>query len=85
MIYRKVYVVYLGEHDGSKTWEEIEEVHHSYLLEESKDAMIYSYKNSINGFSAFITPEEAAAISGEIDQEKSFTHNACNFTIYMCM
>ncbi|KAL2244724.1 UNVERIFIED_CONTAM: Subtilisin-like protease SBT5.6 [Sesamum indicum] len=71
---RQVYIVYLGEHrhshSGKQTWEEIEEMHHSYLQavkgskEEAKACIIYSYKNVINGFSALLTPQEAATISG---------------------
>ncbi|KAG8385369.1 hypothetical protein BUALT_Bualt03G0035900 [Buddleja alternifolia] len=67
---QQVYVVYLGEHNGEKTFEEIQHVHHSYLhlvkgsKEEAKACIIYSYKNVINGFSALLTPEEADAISG---------------------
>ncbi|XP_011102273.1 subtilisin-like protease SBT5.6 [Sesamum indicum] len=70
---RQVYIVYLGEHrhshSGKQTWEEIEEMHHSYLQavkgskEEAKACIIYSYKNVINGFSALLTPQEAATIS----------------------
>ncbi|KAL0352918.1 UNVERIFIED_CONTAM: Subtilisin-like protease SBT5.6 [Sesamum angustifolium] len=72
---RQVYIVYLGEHrhSGKQTWEEIEETHHSYLQavkgsrEEAKACIIYSYKNVINGFSALITPQEAATISANWD------------------
>ncbi|PIN22585.1 Cucumisin [Handroanthus impetiginosus] len=66
---RKVYIVYLGEHSGEKTIQDIEDDHHSYLQyvkgskEEAKASIIYSYKHVINGFSALLTPQEAAAIS----------------------
>ncbi|CAA3017193.1 subtilisin-like protease [Olea europaea subsp. europaea] len=66
----QVYIVYLGEHSGTKTFQEIEEFHRSYLhsakgsKEKAKDCLIYSYKNVINGFSALLSPEEAAKISG---------------------
>ncbi|KAG8385366.1 hypothetical protein BUALT_Bualt03G0035600 [Buddleja alternifolia] len=75
-----VYVVYLGEHNGEKTFEEIEDVHHSYLhlvkgsKEEAKACIIYSYKNVINGFSALFTSEEADAIS-EMDGVISVFHS----------
>ncbi|XP_075489214.1 subtilisin-like protease SBT5.6 [Primulina tabacum] len=67
---RQVYVVYLGEHSGTKTFQEIEDIHHSYLhavkgsKEEAKKCIIYSYKNVINGFSALLSPEEGDMLSG---------------------
>ncbi|GFP91239.1 subtilisin-like protease sbt3.5 [Phtheirospermum japonicum] len=60
----------LGEHSGQKTVQEIEESHHSHLLsvketeEDAKSSLVYSYKHSINGFSAFLTPHEASKLSG---------------------
>ncbi|EYU28146.1 hypothetical protein MIMGU_mgv1a001696mg [Erythranthe guttata] len=66
---RKVYIVYLGEHVGDKTFQEIEDLHHSYLhsvkgsREEAKACVVYSYKKVINGFSALLTPDEAHKIS----------------------
>ncbi|XP_073128273.1 subtilisin-like protease SBT5.6 [Henckelia pumila] len=66
---RQVYIVYLGEHSGTKTFQEIEDIHHSYLQsvkgskEEAKKCIIYSYKNVINGFSALLYPEEAEMIA----------------------
>ncbi|KAM7505886.1 hypothetical protein LguiB_004790 [Lonicera macranthoides] len=65
-----VYIVYVGEHSGEKTFHEIEDIHHSYLKvvkgskEDAKASLIYSYKNVINGFSALLTPKEAIKISG---------------------
>ncbi|KAI3456085.1 hypothetical protein Pfo_012748 [Paulownia fortunei] len=75
-----VYIVYLGEHSGEKTLQEIEDVHHSYLhsvkgsKDEAKACIIYSYKNVINGFSALLTPEEADTIS-EMDGVISVFHS----------
>lgn len=69
---KKVYIVYLGEHNGEKTLEEIEDHHCSFLhsvkgTTSKKDvsaSLVHSYKNVINGFSAFLTPQEADMISG---------------------
>ncbi|KAK2982515.1 hypothetical protein RJ640_012760 [Escallonia rubra] len=67
---RQVYIVYFGEHGGKKTVHEIEEAHHSYLFsvkkteEEARASLLYSYKNSINGFAATLTPNEASKLSG---------------------
>ncbi|CAA0823684.1 subtilase family protein, partial [Striga hermonthica] len=64
-----VYIVYFGEHIGGKSHQEIEENHRSYLFsvketeEDAKSSLIYSYKNSINGFAAFLTQQEASKIS----------------------
>ncbi|GMI93517.1 hypothetical protein like AT5G45650 [Hibiscus trionum] len=66
---KKVYIVYFGEHDGTKTFHEIEKTHHSYLHsvkeseEDAKSSLLYSYKNSINGFAAKLTPDEASKLS----------------------
>ncbi|XP_038700922.1 subtilisin-like protease SBT5.6 [Tripterygium wilfordii] len=64
----KVYIVYFGEHKGDKTLHEIEETHLSYLLsvteeEEARACLLYSYKHSINGFAAFLTPYEVSKLS----------------------
>ncbi|KAE9452456.1 hypothetical protein C3L33_15642, partial [Rhododendron williamsianum] len=67
---RQVYIVYFGEHSGEKTVNEIEENHHSYIYsvkkteEEARASLLYSYKNSINGFAASLTPDEASKLSG---------------------
>ncbi|CAA2933796.1 subtilisin-like protease [Olea europaea subsp. europaea] len=70
---KQVYIVYLGEHSGVKTFTEIEENHYSYLfsvkktVEDAKSSLIYSYKSSINGFAALLTPDEASKLS-EIEE-----------------
>ncbi|XP_051128784.1 subtilisin-like protease SBT5.6 [Andrographis paniculata] len=67
---RQLHVVYLGEHNEQKSPEEIVDTHHSYLtsalgsLEEAQSSIFRSYTKVINGFSAFLTTEEADAISG---------------------
>ena len=67
----QVYIVYFGEHSGQKALHEIEDYHHSYLLsvkaseEEAKDSLLYSYKHSINGFAAVLSPHEATKLSGK--------------------
>lgn len=68
----KVYIVYLGEHNGDKTLKEIEDHHCSFLhsvkgttsKEHVRASLVHSYKNVINGFSALLTPQEADMISG---------------------
>ncbi|KAK8664625.1 hypothetical protein V6N13_084403 [Hibiscus sabdariffa] len=76
---KKVYIVYFGEHDGTKTFDEIEEFHHSYLNsvkeseEDAKSSLIYSYKNSVNGFAAKLTPNEASKLSGVWPESPSFS------------
>ncbi|KAA8515010.1 hypothetical protein F0562_018203 [Nyssa sinensis] len=77
---RQVYIVYFGEHNGEKTLREIEDTHYSYLVsvkdskEEAKASLIYSYKNIINGFSALLTPDEAAKLL-EMDEVVSVFHS----------
>ncbi|KAL2588792.1 hypothetical protein GLYMA_13G222800v4 [Glycine max] len=64
---KQVYVVELfGDHTSDdKTLHEVENSHHSYLLsvketeEEARASLLYSYKHSINGFAALLTPKEA--------------------------
>ncbi|KAG9448134.1 hypothetical protein H6P81_014262 [Aristolochia fimbriata] len=69
----QVYIVYLGEQQrqvqGGKTVLDIEHEHHSFLSsvknseEEARGSLLYSYKNSINGFAALLTQEEASKLS----------------------
>ncbi|KAK7846109.1 subtilisin-like protease sbt5.6 [Quercus suber] len=65
----QVYIRYFGEHSVEKTLKEIEDIHHSYLLcvknneVEARASLIYSYKQSINGFAAVLAPEEASKLS----------------------
>lgn len=62
--------MYLGEHKGDRAVHEIEEYHHSYLLsvkeseEDARASLLYSYKHSINGFAAILTPDQASRLSG---------------------
>ncbi|KAF9593855.1 hypothetical protein IFM89_025640 [Coptis chinensis] len=66
---RELYIVYLGDHDGSKTHQEIEDTHHRHLLSVKKNEqeggshILYSYKNSVNGFAAVLTAGEAKLLS----------------------
>ncbi|XP_019166774.1 PREDICTED: subtilisin-like protease SBT5.6 [Ipomoea nil] len=68
-MYVQVYVVYLGEHSGRKSFKEIEDHHCSFLhsvkgsKEVARASLVHSYKNVINGFSALLTQEEADRIS----------------------
>ncbi|XP_048332657.1 subtilisin-like protease SBT5.6 isoform X2 [Ziziphus jujuba] len=65
----EVYIVYFGEHSGEKALHEIEETHHSYLVsvksteEEARASLLYSYKHSINGFAAVLSPDEVSKLS----------------------
>ncbi|CAA0832388.1 subtilase family protein [Striga hermonthica] len=74
----KVYIVLLSDHDKSRTAEEIEDQHQSYLLsvkeneEDAKSSIIYSYKN-IGGFAALLTSHEALKLSGIWPESQSFS------------
>lgn len=66
----QVYIVHFAKDiNGEKALHEIEETHHSYLLsvkdnaEDARASLLYSYKHSINGFSALLTPDEASKLS----------------------
>ncbi|CAN0853658.1 Subtilisin-like protease SBT5.6 [Linum grandiflorum] len=67
--HQKNYIVYFGEHSGERTTDEILETHHSYLssvkenVEEAKASLIYSYKHTINGFAASLTPQQASQLN----------------------
>jgi len=66
-----VYIVYFGEHKGDKAFHEIEEHHHSYLQsvkeseEDARASLLYSYKHSINGFAAELTPDQASKLESK--------------------
>ncbi|KAK8575077.1 hypothetical protein V6N13_033700 [Hibiscus sabdariffa] len=67
---KKVYIVYLGQHgNGKKALHEIETTHFSYLHsvkeseQDAQSSLLYSYKHSINGFAAKLTPHEASKLS----------------------
>ncbi|XP_047310554.1 subtilisin-like protease SBT5.6 [Impatiens glandulifera] len=65
----EVYIVYFGQHSGEKTHYEIEDTHHSYLFsvkdseEQARASLLYSYKHTINGFAALLTPNQASTLS----------------------
>ncbi|KAG0488990.1 hypothetical protein HPP92_007801 [Vanilla planifolia] len=65
----QVFIVYMGEHRGTATAQEIHGHHLSLLLsvkeseEKARQSILYSYRNSINGFAALLTEEEAASIA----------------------
>ncbi|CAO2166259.1 unnamed protein product [Urochloa humidicola] len=65
----QVYIVYLGGHSGAKSEEAILEDHHALLLsvkdseEEARASLLYSYKHTLNGFAAILSPEQAAQLA----------------------
>ncbi|CAL9056224.1 unnamed protein product [Musa banksii] len=79
---RRVYIVYLGQHKGLRTGQEILEDHHSLLRsvknseEEALNSLVYSYKHSINGFAALLTEEEAAKLSAMEEVVSAFPGEA---------
>ncbi|XP_038722514.1 subtilisin-like protease SBT5.6 [Tripterygium wilfordii] len=80
----QVYIVYFGAHrSGDKTLHEIEETHLLYLSsvketeEEARISLVYSYKHSINGFAALLTPDEASKLS-ELDEVVSVFQSRAN-------
>eukprot|EP00257_Ricinus_communis_P019454 XP_015578451.1 subtilisin-like protease SBT5.4 [Ricinus communis] len=71
---KKAYVVYLGSHAHGPQVSEadlhaVTDSHYEFLgsflgsPDEATDALIYSYRNQINGFSAMLEEEEAAEIA----------------------
>lgn len=62
--------------NAEKTLAEIKENHFSYLTtvknseKEAKSSLLYSYKHTINGFSALLTPDEANKLSGKLSMTK---------------
>lgn len=86
---RQAYVVYLGEHNGKRTPSEIEDTHHSYLSlvkgskEDAEASLIHSYKKVINGFSALLTPDEAAKLSGSFNFNDILNIASFSFRIEM--
>ncbi|KAL3851433.1 hypothetical protein ACJIZ3_013315 [Penstemon smallii] len=85
---QQVYIVYFGEHDGKKTFEEIEESHHSYLLsvketeENAKSSLLYSYKNTINGFASLLTQDEASKLSKMEEVVSVFRSNPRKYSLH---
>ncbi|XP_058101001.1 subtilisin-like protease SBT5.6 [Magnolia sinica] len=79
---RQVYIVYFGEHTEEKAAEDIEDGHHSVLLsvknsdEEARASLLYSYKNSINGFAALLSEEEAGKLSEKEEVISAFPSQA---------
>ncbi|QCD76929.1 Peptidase S8 [Vigna unguiculata] len=68
---KQVYVVELFRDHSihSDKTDEVENTHHAFLLsvketeEEARASLLYSYKHSINGFAALLTPKEANELS----------------------
>ncbi|CAA0832397.1 subtilase family protein [Striga hermonthica] len=84
---KKVHIVLLGDDDKSRTAEEIEDQHHSYLLsvkeneEDAKSSILYSYKN-IGGFAALLTPHEALKLSEMEGVVSVFRSHGQKYTIH---
>lgn len=72
-MFTQVYVVELFRDHSihSDKTDEVENTHHAFLLsvketeEEARASLLYSYKHSINGFAALLTPKEANELSGK--------------------
>ncbi|CAK7350327.1 unnamed protein product [Dovyalis caffra] len=84
---KQVYIVYFGEHKGDKALHEIEETHRSYLYgvkqteEEARTSLLYSYKHSINGFAALLTPDEASKLSELKEVVSVFKSNPIKYSV----
>ncbi|KAM0938330.1 putative tripeptidyl-peptidase II [Dioscorea sansibarensis] len=84
----QVYIVYMGEHSGTKTTEQIQGDHLSSLIsiknseEKAQAALIYSYKNSINGFAALLTSEEADKLTEKGDVVSVFPSNTGSWSLH---
>ncbi|XP_023633496.1 subtilisin-like protease SBT5.5 [Capsella rubella] len=85
---KHVYIVYFGEHKGDKAFHEIEAHHHSYLQsvkeseEDAKSSLLYSYKHSINGFAAELTPDQASRLKGLRGVVSVFKSNPRKYKIH---
>lgn len=80
--------MYLGEHDGGKSKHEIEDHHLSHLssikaidAEEARSSLLYSYKNSFNGYAAVLTPDEASRLSGGYSSYKDFFFSSLSYSL----
>ncbi|KAJ0986442.1 hypothetical protein J5N97_004798 [Dioscorea zingiberensis] len=84
----QVYIVYMGEHSGAKTTQQIQADHLSSLIsiksseEEAEESLIYSYKNSINGFAALLSKEEADKLSEKEEVVSVFPSNAGTWALH---
>ncbi|EOY27864.1 Subtilase family protein, putative isoform 1 [Theobroma cacao] len=84
---KQVYIVHFGEHSGEKGLHEIEETHQSYLYsvketkEDAQSSLLYSYKHSINGFAAVLTPDEASKLSEMEEVVSVFPTRSRNYSL----
>jgi hypothetical protein len=66
------YVVYLGDADPALHSDSVKANHHNILssavgsLGAAENAMLYSYRNVFNGFSAHLSAEEFSLLSGKL-------------------
>ncbi|KAK4259491.1 hypothetical protein QN277_005816 [Acacia crassicarpa] len=66
----QIYIVdIIRDDNGDRIIHDIEHIHRSYLLsvketeDEARASLVYSYKHTLNGFSAVLSPEEAKKLS----------------------